>query len=79
MATAAITIVAFVLGWVLNIGEDAFTTSSGVTTSGTMVTMVDAFMVAIYILAIVSIIGYYTANKNLNESVEQELTATMNS
>ena len=31
------------------------------------------------LMAIVSIIGYYTANKNLNESVEQELTATMNS
>ena len=30
------------------------------------------------LMAIVSIIGYYTANKNLNASVEQELTATMN-
>ena len=61
MCTAAITIVAFVLGWVLNLGEEAFTTSSGVTTSGTMVTMVDAFMVAIYILALVSIIAVIVA------------------
>ena len=61
MCTAVITIVAFILGWVLNIGEEPFTTSSGVTTSGTMVTMVDAFMVAIYILAIVSIIAVIVA------------------
>ncbi len=61
ICTAVITLIAFVLGWVLNLGEEPFTTSSGVTTSATMVTMVDAFMVAIYILAIVSIIAVVVA------------------
>ncbi len=61
VCTAAITAIAFGLGWVLNLGEEPFTTSSGVTTSGTMVTMVDAFMVAIYILAVVSIISVVIA------------------
>lgn len=61
MATAAITLVAFIIGYVFNLGEEPFTTSSGVTTSGSMVTLVDAFMVAIYILAIVSIISVVVA------------------
>lgn len=30
------------------------------------------------LLAVISIIGYYTADKNLEQAVEQELTATMN-
>ena len=53
--TAVVTILAFVLGLVFNLGEDAFTTSSGVTTSGTMVTVVDAFMWSIYILFFVAV------------------------
>ena len=53
--TSVVTILAFVLGLVFNLGEDAFTTSSGVTTSGTMVTVVDAFMWSIYILFFVAV------------------------
>ena len=55
LLTSVVTILAFVLGLVFNLGEDAFTTSSGVTTSGTMVTVVDAFMWSIYILFFVAV------------------------
>ena len=55
------TIVAFVLGYVCNLGEEPFTTSSGVTTSSSMVTVVDAFMWAIYILALVSVVAVVIA------------------
>lgn len=55
------TIVAFVLGYVCNLGEEPFTTSSGVTTSSGMVTVVDAFMWAIYILALVSVVAVVVA------------------
>lgn len=61
ICTAAVTLVAFIIGYVFNLGEEPFTTSSGVTTSSAMVTMVDAFMVAIYILAVVSIIAVVVA------------------
>jgi len=56
LCTALLTIAAFVLGVVFNLGEESFTTSSGVTTSGTMVTVVDAFMWSIYILFFVAIV-----------------------
>lgn len=62
IGTAVVTVLAFVAGFVFNMGEEAFTTSSGVTTSGTMVTLVDAFMVAIYCLAIVSVIAVVVAS-----------------
>lgn len=62
IGTAVVTALAFVAGFVFNMGEEAFTTSSGVTTSGTMVTLVDAFMVAIYCLAIVSVIAVVVAS-----------------
>ena len=62
IATAAVTLVAFIIGYVFNLGEEAFTTSSGVTTSGGMVTLVDAFMVAIYILAVVSVAAVVVAS-----------------
>ena len=55
--TSILTIVAFVAGYVLNLGEEAFTTSSGVTTSGGMVTVVDAFMWAIYIMFFVAVVA----------------------
>lgn len=62
MCTAAVTLVAFIIGYVFNIGEEPFTTSSGVTTSSAMVTLVDSFMVAIYILALVSIVAVVVAS-----------------
>ena len=53
--TAVVTILAFVLGYVFNMGEEAFTTSSGVTTSAGMVTVVDAFIWSIYIMFFVAV------------------------
>ena len=48
-------IVALILGVVLGLGEEPFT--SGKTTPASMVTVVDMWLVAIYILAIVAIIA----------------------
>jgi hypothetical protein len=62
IATAAVTLLVFVIGYVINLGEDAFTTTSGVTTSGTMVTLVDAFMIEIYALALFSIVSVVVAS-----------------
>ena len=59
--TAVVTLVVFVLGYVLNLGEEPFTTSSGVTTSSSLVTLVDAFMVSIYFLAVASVIAVVIA------------------
>ncbi|MBQ8050706.1 MAG: hypothetical protein IJ197_03925 [Bacteroidaceae bacterium] len=54
--TTILTILAFVVGYVFNLGEEPFTTSSGVTTSGGMVTVVDAFIWAIYIMFFVAVV-----------------------
>lgn len=62
VVTAVVTLLAFVAGYILNLGEEPFTTSSGVTTSGGMVTMVDAFMVEIYFLAVASIVAVVVAS-----------------
>lgn len=48
-------ILCLIIGLVCGLGEDAFTTVSGKTTSGGMVTVVDMFLVAIYILAVVTV------------------------
>jgi hypothetical protein len=50
-------IVALIIGVVLGLGEEPFTTVSGKTTAASMVTVVDMWLVAIYILAIVAIIA----------------------
>ena len=67
-------IVALVIGLLCGIGEDAYTTVSGKTTSGGMVTVVDMFIIAIYILAIatvaavvVSMSGYLTKSATPKE------------
>lgn len=56
MCTVVVTLLSFVIGYVLNLGEEAFTTSSGVTTSAGMVTVVDAFMWSIYIMFFIAIV-----------------------
>ena len=56
LCTVVITALSFVLGYVFNLGEDAFTTSSGVTTSAGMVTVVDAFMFSIYVMFLVAVV-----------------------
>ena len=48
-------IITLIIGLVLGLGEEPFTTVSGKTTSGGMVTVVDMFLIAIYILAIVTV------------------------
>ncbi|MCR5819355.1 MAG: hypothetical protein K6F94_00175 [Bacteroidaceae bacterium] len=67
-------ILALVIGLICGLGEDAFTTVSGKVTSGGMVTVVDMFLVAIYILAIatiatvvVSMSGYLTKSATPKE------------
>ncbi|MCD7720718.1 MAG: hypothetical protein LUC86_05225 [Prevotellaceae bacterium] len=57
LVTCAITIVSMIVGLLLGLGEDDFTTSSGSFTPGYMVTLVDVFMWAMYILAVVSVIA----------------------
>ena len=55
--TCAITIVSLVVGLVVGLGEEDFTSSSGVFTPGYMVTVVDMFMWSMYILGIVSVVA----------------------
>ena len=55
LITWSIVIVALIIGVVLGLGEEPYTTNSGVTTSGGMVTVVDMWICAIYILSIVAI------------------------
>ena len=50
-------IVALGIGLIAGMGEEPYTTVSGVTTSAGMVTMVDMFLWAIYILAIITIVA----------------------
>ena len=57
LLTWAIVIVALIIGVVLGLGEEPYTTNSGVTTSAGMVTVVDMWIWAIYILAVVAVIA----------------------
>ncbi len=57
LATCAITIVSMIVGLLVGWNEDDFTTSSGTFTPGYLVTLVDVFMWAMYILAVVSVIA----------------------
>ncbi len=57
LCTWGTVIVALIVGVVLGLGEEPFTTVSGKTTAASMVTVVDMWLVAIYILAIVAIIA----------------------
>ncbi len=50
-------IVALIIGVVTGLGEEPFTTVSGKTTAASMVTVVDMWLVAIYILAILAVIA----------------------
>ncbi len=50
-------IAALVIGLIAGLGEEDFTTVSGKTTAGGMVTVVDMFLWAIYILAFVTIVA----------------------
>ncbi len=59
--TVIVTIVSLVIGTVIGLGEPDFTTNSGTFTPGYMVTMVDAFMWSMYILAVVLIIAVVVA------------------
>lgn len=56
VCTSVVTVLSFVVGYVFNLGEEPFTTSSGVTTSAGMVTVVDAFMWSIYIMFFVAVV-----------------------
>ena len=55
--TWGVVIVALVLGVISGLGEKPFTTVSGKTTAAGMVTVVDMWLVAIYILAIVTVVA----------------------
>lgn len=57
LCTWAIVIVALIIGVVAGLGEEPYTTNSGVTTSAGMVTVVDMWLWAIYILAIVAVVA----------------------
>ncbi|MCR4995240.1 MAG: hypothetical protein K6A32_07720 [Bacteroidales bacterium] len=57
LLTWATVIVALIIGVVAGLGEEAYTTVSGKTTSAGMVTVVDMWLWAIYILAIVAIVA----------------------
>ena len=57
LCTWGTVIVALVIGVIAGLGEEDFTTVSGKTTAGGMVTVVDMWLWAIYILAIVAIVA----------------------
>ncbi len=67
--TAGLTIVSLILGWILGLGEEAFTASDGTVTSAGWVTVVDVFMVSMGVLLVaaaiavaVSMTGIFTKN-----------------
>lgn len=67
-------IAALIIGVICGLGEEDYTTVSGKTTAGGMVTMVDMWLMAIYILAIlaiaavvVSMSGYLTKSATPKE------------
>lgn len=55
-ATSA-TVISFIIGLLLGLGEEEFVTSSGMRTPGYMVTLVDVFMWSIYILSTISVVA----------------------
>lgn len=57
LITWATVIVALIIGVITGLGEEPYTTNSGVTTSAGMVTVVDMWLWAIYILAIVVVVA----------------------
>ena len=57
LCTWGAVVVALIIGLVAGLGEEPFTTVSGVTTSAGMVTVVDMFIWAIYILAIITVLA----------------------
>ncbi len=57
MFAIIITVASLVIGLLTGLGEEDFTTTSGVFTEGYMVTVVDMFLCSIYILAIVAIVA----------------------
>ncbi|MBO4800863.1 MAG: hypothetical protein J5545_03260 [Bacteroidaceae bacterium] len=57
LCTWGAVIAALAIGLIAGMGEEPYTTVSGVTTSAGMVTVVDMFLWAIYILAIITIIA----------------------
>ena len=67
MFTIGLTIVSFIIGWIIGLGETDFTTTSGAVTSAGWVTVVDVFMVSMGVLllaaaiaVIVSMTGIFT-------------------
>ena len=57
LCTWGTVIVALIIGVITGLGEEAYTTVSGVTTSAGMVTVVDMWLLTIYILAIIAIVA----------------------
>ena len=57
LCTWGAVLAALVIGLIAGLGEEDYTTVSGVTTSGGMVTVVDMFLWAIYILAFITIVA----------------------
>ena len=55
LCTWGAVIAALIIGVICGLGEEDYTTVSGKTTAGGMVTMVDMWLMAIYILAILAI------------------------
>ena len=69
MYTVCLTVVSFIIGWVLGLGETDFTASDGTVTTGGWVTVVDIFCVSMGILfvaaaiaVIISMTGILTKN-----------------
>ncbi|MBR4534327.1 MAG: hypothetical protein IKO85_07315 [Bacteroidaceae bacterium] len=57
LCTWGTVIATLVIGVLFGLGEEPYTTNSGVTTSAGMVTVVDMWLWAIYILAVVAIVA----------------------
>jgi len=57
LCTWGLVIVTLIIGVVSGMGEEPFTTVSGKTTAAGMVTVVDMWLVAIYVLAIAAIVA----------------------
>ncbi|MCR5180120.1 MAG: hypothetical protein K6C30_02740 [Bacteroidaceae bacterium] len=57
LCTWGTVIVALIIGLIAGLGESDYTTVSGKTTAGSMVTVVDMWLWTIYILAVVAIIA----------------------
>lgn len=57
LCTWGLVIVTLIIGVVCGLGEEPFTTVSGKTTAASMVTVVDMWLIAIYVLAVAAIIA----------------------